>query len=174
MAGGSNAAFQPRSLPPLAVGRDRVGGGMSERRKDPRTGRARALRHAATPQEKRLWQALRLLEIDGHFRRQVPIGAYFADFAHFGAKLIVEIDGGQHGFAAQQQYDEARTGLLARAGFRVLRFWNHEVSDNLEGVVETILHALAQANPPTPSPSPPQAGGGESARTAAEAPKEIS
>ena len=131
-----------------------------EDRSDPRTGRARALRRAATPAEKVLWTALKRLDVDGHFRRQVPIGPYFADFAHHRVRIIVELDGEQHGYPEGLKHDAARTVYLERAGYRVLRFWNHEVRENLHGVVETVLAALNSV-PPTPRPSPPQAGGGE-------------
>ena len=130
-------------------------------RRDPRTGNARRLRRDATPAEKALWQQLRLVDVQGHFRRQAPIGPYFADFAHHGLKLIVELDGEQHGFEPGLRRDSTRTAYLERAGYRVLRFWNNEVRENLDGVIETILAALEPLTPPTPSPSPPQAGGGE-------------
>ena len=129
-------------------------------RADPRTGRARALRRDATPAERILWSKLKLIEIDGHFRRQAPVGSYFADFAHHGLRIIVELDGEQHGHERGLAHDAKRTVYLETEGYRVLRFWNHEVRENLHGVVETILHAVNSA-PPTPSPSPPQAGGGE-------------
>jgi very-short-patch-repair endonuclease len=95
----------------------------------------------------------------GHFRRQAPIGPYFADFAHHGLRLVVELDGDQHGKSRGLSHDQVRTTYLQRTGYRVLRFWNAEVRENLHGVVETIL-AEAAVRPPTPSPSPPQAGGG--------------
>lgn len=129
-------------------------------RSDPRTPRARALRRDLTPLERRLWSALRLLELPhGHFRRQAPIGPYFADFAHHGLRLVVELDGEQHGHDAGLACDEIRTAYLERAGYRVLRFWNHEIRANLDGVVETVLAALEE-RPSAPDPSPPQAGGG--------------
>lgn len=144
-----------------------VGGVDAPRRSDPRTPRARRLRREATPAERRLWAKLKLIELpSGHFRRQVPVGQYFADFAHHGLRLVVELDGGQHGFDNGVRHDAARTDSPTAAGYRVLRFWNHEVRDNLDGVVETILAALAAYEPPTPvalratRPSPPRAGGG--------------
>ncbi len=70
------------------------------------------------------------------------MGPYFADFAHLGLKLIVELDGGQHGMPETQAYDAGRTAYLAQHGFTVLRFWNHEVSENLDGVVETIFRTI--------------------------------
>jgi very-short-patch-repair endonuclease len=132
-------------------------------RRDPRTPKARRLRVEATPFERKLWAALKQIELpQGHFRRQAPIGPYFADFAHHGLRLIVELDGAQHGFDEGLQRDATRTAYLEAAGYRVIRFWNHEIRENLDGVVETILSAVAEA-PPTPNPSPPlaaRAGGG--------------
>ncbi len=129
-------------------------------RSDPRIANARRLRRDATPVERRLWAALRRLQLpSGHFRRQAPIGPYFADFAHHGLRLVVELDGEQHGYEAGLRRDAVRSSYLEEAGYRVLRFWNNEVRENLDGVVETILHRLTEP-PPTPSPSPPLAGGG--------------
>ncbi len=128
-------------------------------RKDPRTPRARRLRSDATPAERKLWLALKQLPIEGHFRRQAPIGPYFADFAHHGLRLIIELDGGQHNQPDGIRRDEARTAYLNKAGYRVLRFWNVDVIRNFEGVVETILDSVAQ--PPTRYPSPLQPRGGE-------------
>jgi very-short-patch-repair endonuclease len=91
------------------------------------------------------------------FRRQMPIGEYIADFVCLRARLIVEIDGGQH--ADLLLDDLERTRDLARRGFRVIRFWNHEVLQRTEAVLESILEALIQA---CPHPDPlPQAGEGE-------------
>jgi very-short-patch-repair endonuclease len=134
-------------------------------RSDPRTPKARHLRRDATPPERKLWPALKALELpQGHFRRQAPIGPYFADFAHHGLRLVVELDGAQHGFDKGVRRDAVRTAYLEAAGYRVIRFWNNEIRENLDGVVETIIAALAEP-PPTPSPSPPlarRAGGGGS------------
>ena len=77
------------------------------------------------------------------FRRQVPVGRYFADFACLEAKLIVELDGGQHD--AQADYDARRTEALEAAGWRVIRFWNNEVVETLDGVARTIATELALA-----------------------------
>jgi very-short-patch-repair endonuclease len=101
-----------------------------------------------TPSEVRLWSALRAQKIN--FRRQTPIGPYIADFAHHDARIIVELDGGQHAEDDGLAADAARTAWLEGRGYRVLRFWNPEVQENLEGVVETILAAVAP--PPRPSP----------------------
>ena len=120
-------------------------------RADPRTPRARTLRHEATPQERKLWARLKQVEWPGggHFRRQVPIGPYYADFAHHGLKLVVELDGGQHSADDAVRRDAARTAYLESAGYRVLRFWNAEIADNFDGVIDTI-YARAAERPPTP------------------------
>ena len=102
---------------------------------------ARTLRNNATPAERLLWQQLRLLRSEGrHFRRQVPIDRFIVDFACHGCKLIVELDGGQHGDAIV--YDKARTKILETHGYRVLRFWNNDVFQGLEGVVDRIRHEV--------------------------------
>ena len=98
---------------------------------------ARSLRKNATPAERMLWQELRVLKSEGrHFRRQVPIDKYIADFACHSAKLVVELDGGQHGDAVN--YDEIRTKVINHHGYKVLRFWNAEIFESLEGVVDRI------------------------------------
>jgi very-short-patch-repair endonuclease len=91
------------------------------------------------------------------FRRQMPIGPFVVDFVCMRARLIVELDGGQH--ADHLLEDLERTRRLARDGFRVIRFWNDEVLQRTEAVLESILEALIQA---CPHPDPlPQAGEGE-------------
>jgi very-short-patch-repair endonuclease len=123
---------------------------------DHRVDRARSLRQNPTDAERKLWQRLRKIALgDVHFRRQATIGPYFADFACHASRLVIEIDGGQH---AESAADQIRTDYLNAQGYRVLRFWNNEVLENIEGVVETILSALPVA-PPTPDPSPPQGRG---------------
>ena len=103
---------------------------------------ARALRANQTEAESRLWQRLRVRQLAGaKFRRQAPVGPYIADFICLAAKLIVEIDGGQH--ADNAEADAARTAWLEDQGFRVLRFWNNDVLDNTDGVLEEILAALS-------------------------------
>ena len=102
---------------------------------------ARALRANQTEAETRLWRLLRDRRLAGaKFRRQVPIGPYIADFACLAAKLIVEVDGGQH--AENAAADAARTAWLEEQGFRVLRFWNNDALANSDGVLEEILAAL--------------------------------
>ena len=127
------------------------------------SGRAKAfapkLRRAMTDAEKRLWWHLRArLPLSGtHFRRQVPIGPYVADFACLGHKLIIEVDGDQHGSDEAMAYDARRDAYLKREGFRLLRFTNREVMIELDAVLDTI-HAALVAATPTPYPSP-QGGG---------------
>ncbi len=104
---------------------------------------ARRLRANATDPEARLWRHLRRSELLGsHFRRQVPIGPYVADFACMAARLVIEVDGSQHGDAVVKARDDARTQWLAREGYRVVRFWNNDLIENIEGVLETIHAAL--------------------------------
>jgi adenine-specific DNA-methyltransferase len=104
---------------------------------------ARRLRREQTDMERKLWFALRGRRFHGaKFRRQQPIGAYIVDFASFEARLVVELDGGQHGSEEGLAYDAGRTQALGRNGFRVLRFPNHEVNGNFNGVLEAIARAL--------------------------------
>lgn len=124
--------------------------------------RARKLRAEMTPQERLVWAKLRELNrmLGLHFRRQAPIGPFIADFADLGRRLVIEIDGGGHGGKRDQRRDE----WLVSQGFQVLRFWNPEVSGNIEGVMQVIFdavdgEALAERVPPTPIPS--SRGGGE-------------
>jgi very-short-patch-repair endonuclease len=105
-----------------------------------RTHIARRLRRDATEAEKRLWWALRELPVTHRFRRQHPIGQRVVDFACPGCKLVIELDGGQH--ATRQMEDLKRTVELERHGYRVVRFWNNDVTDNLEVVIEMILREL--------------------------------
>jgi very-short-patch-repair endonuclease len=114
----------------------------TEDRKDPRTRRARSLRRTMTVEERMVWSQPKQLDLKGHFRRQVPIGPYFADFAHPGVRIVVEIDGGHHGKPGFAEKDARRDAWFLANGYRVLRFWNNEVRENLGGVIDTILHAL--------------------------------
>ncbi|MBU8540486.1 endonuclease domain-containing protein [Falsiroseomonas tokyonensis] len=101
---------------------------------------ARRLRRDATVEERRLWRALRQNALGAAFRRQHPIPPHVADFACLEAKLVVEVDGGQHGDAR----DAARDAAMTAAGWRVLRYWNNEVRANLAGVVEDIARVLGE------------------------------
>ena len=101
---------------------------------------ARKLRREMTDVEQLLWRQLRGKQIGGFkFRRQHPLGRYIADFACVEACLVVEIDGGQH---LENVEDDARTRWMENTGFRVLRFWNHEVLNNIEEVKLVIWNSL--------------------------------
>jgi very-short-patch-repair endonuclease len=114
--------------------------------------RARTLRQNMTEAEIRIWQMLRAHRTNGYkFRRQVPIGRYIADFVCHEARLVVEIDGGQHDRLSPREIE--RSGFLQNQGYRVLRFWNNEVLANPGGVHETIVNELAASPPPCPPPS---------------------
>ncbi|RZF63727.1 DUF559 domain-containing protein [Sphingomonas populi] len=112
--------------------------------------RARELRANATDAERRLWSILSARKLAGvRFNRQVPIGPFICDFVSRSAKLIIEVDGGQHD--ANHDADAQRTRYLEAQGYRVIRFWNNEVMQNLEGVAYTIQRALADMPSPDPS-----------------------
>ena len=123
---------------------------------NPRTHRARRLRKDATAAERILWRALREIALPVRVRRQHPIGRHIADFAVPARKLVIETDGGQHAAAACR--DAARTRMLEARGWRVIRFWNGDVTGNLAGVLETIA-AEVKRTPSSPRPSPPPRGG---------------
>jgi very-short-patch-repair endonuclease len=93
--------------------------------------------------ERRLWAALRARRLRGlKFRRQVPIAGYIVDFACYTLPLVVELDGGQHAHARSR--DAVRDAALSEAGYTVLRFWNNEVAENLQGVCARIVSAAGQ------------------------------
>jgi len=120
------------------------------------SGAARSLRKRMTPQEVKLWARLRQLrELGFHFRRQSPIPPYIVDFECRRWRLIVEVDGGQHGFDRNLANDANRDLALQKAGYRVLRFWNNQIDQELDGVVDAILAALAKESPPGSLRSPP-------------------
>jgi very-short-patch-repair endonuclease len=105
---------------------------------------ARRLRRDRTVAEERLWKYLRNRQMDGaKFRFQSPVGSYVADFLCVEAKLIVELDGGQHGTEIEK--DTARTKWIEAAGYSVIRFWNNDVLANTEGVLEVIRLAVRNA-----------------------------
>ena len=114
---------------------------------------ARHMRSDATEAERVLWRHLRAHRLaDGKFRRQQPIGPYVVDFACLAARLIVEVDGGQHLDSAS---DAGRDAWLREQGFTVLRFWNNDVLVRTESVLEEILRHL----PLSPGPSPARGEG---------------
>jgi very-short-patch-repair endonuclease len=103
--------------------------------------RSRALRRNATPAERRMQGGLREAFPEAKFRFQVPLGLYYADFCSHSAKLVIEVDGGQHSDATE--YDAARTEFINGEGYTVIRFWNNEVMENLDGVVTRIQNTLS-------------------------------
>ncbi len=120
---------------------------------------ARELRNNGTDAERLLWRYLRNSQLAGvKFRRQQPIENYIVDFVAFAPRLVIELDGGQH--AKTRRYDEKRDACLRRNKFVVLRFWNHEVFDNIEGVLEVIARQCGESTTPTPRPPPARGGGG--------------
>lgn len=102
---------------------------------------ARALRRSLPPAERRLWARIRNKQLDGfRFRRQHTVGPFIADFACIEARLIVELDGDQHGRKDGPARDARRDAYIEEVGWRVLRFWNGEVFMNIDGVLNAILY----------------------------------
>ncbi len=122
--------------------------------------RARTMRNEATPAERKLWSRLRASSLDGHkFSRQIAVGPFICDLVCRRLKLVVEIDGGQHG----GDDDARRTRYLEAHGYTVLRFWNVQVLQETDGVLTTIAATLhkASAAAKTPPPAPPASRRGE-------------
>ncbi|HEV7353964.1 MAG TPA: DUF559 domain-containing protein [Brevundimonas sp.] len=147
---------------PLEGGRAGDGGGaLSAAKGRPRPApgavpRARRLREDQTFAERLLWEALRKRRMN--FRRQAPVGRFIVDFAHFGSSLIIEVDGYHHTLPGRQARDAERDAWFAANGFRVLRFAEKHVRDDLLAVVDRIVTETA----PPPSPTlPPSRGKGE-------------
>lgn len=104
---------------------------------------ARELRKNHTPQEKKLWNILRNHQFYGlKFRRQYPIGKYIADFVCKEEKIIIEVDGGQHNFEKNILNDNERTQYLESKGYKVIRFWNNDIDENLEGVFSKLKEII--------------------------------
>ncbi len=107
---------------------------------------ARKLRHQGTEAEALFWRQVRGRLLGGYkFRRQVSIDNYFADFVCESAKLIIELDGDQHG--EMREEDVARTAVLESYGYRVTRFWNGDLYENIGGVMDEVLRELEDKNP---------------------------
>jgi very-short-patch-repair endonuclease len=116
---------------------------------------ARSLRRRSTDAERRLWDHLRVKQVDGlKFRRQEPIDGYIVDFVCYECRVIVEADGGQHDMS---ECDERRDEYLKTQGFVVLRFWNTDILTNMQGVMTVIQSTCRERRPP---PAPPVEGGG--------------
>ena len=110
--------------------------------------RARRLRRDMTDAERLLWSRLRAGQLGVKFRKQVWLGPFIADFLSVEAKLVVEVDGGQH--AENRENDDRRAGVMAELGYRTLRFWNNDVLENIDGVLITIANALPSPQTPLP------------------------
>ncbi|MEZ5953231.1 MAG: endonuclease domain-containing protein [Hyphomonas sp.] len=107
------------------------------------TKRARGLRRDSSFPERLLWSKLRNRQLGGwKFRRQHPVGPYFADFACLEVKLIVELDGDSHGTDSQRAHDNIRTAFLQEEGWDIIRFWNIHLLENIDGILDTILESL--------------------------------
>ena len=112
--------------------------------------RIRALRTNPTRAESALWQHLAARRTSGvRFNRQIPIGPFICDFVSRGARRVIEVDGGQHDW--QSDDDARRTRFIEHQGFRVIRFWNNDVLERMEGVVAEIGRVLAERPSPNPS-----------------------
>jgi very-short-patch-repair endonuclease len=119
------------------------------------TALGKALRKRPTNAEQLLWKHLRLKQIEGFkFRRQQPVDNYIVDFVCLGKRIVIEVDGGQH--EEQKEEDIVRDKYLRQQGFNVLRFWNNEVLQNINGVLEII-----RGNCLSPAPLSPPVEGGE-------------
>ncbi|HEY0116182.1 MAG TPA: DUF559 domain-containing protein [Allosphingosinicella sp.] len=119
------------------------------------TATARRLRKQPTDAELAMWRLLRECFPEARFRRQVPILRFFADFASHRHKLVIEVDGGQHG----EEVDLFRTDSIESEGYRVLRFWNNDVLANADGVAAAIAAAIPGGEL-HPTPTPPHQGEG--------------
>ncbi|MGE3746493.1 MAG: endonuclease domain-containing protein [Sphingomonadaceae bacterium] len=112
--------------------------------------RARELRNNATDAERLLWHHLNARKTTGvRFNRQVPIGPFICDFVSRGLKLVIEVDGGQHDWNSEQ--DRQRTDFLEARGYKLIRFWNNDVTERIEGVVQEIERVIADMPSPNPS-----------------------
>jgi len=107
---------------------------------------AKHLRHGQTDAERKLWMRLRARQVNGlKFRRQHPVGCYIVDFCCPECLLVVELDGGHH--VSQAQADQRRTEYLNQLGYRVLRFWDHEVLADTEAVLQRIADVINNSSP---------------------------
>ena len=115
--------------------------------------RSRELRKQSTVAEKLLWQKLRRKQFHGfRFRRQFPLGPFYGDFVCLPARLVIEVDGGQHAELPHAEHDSRRSEWLRNQNVRVLRFWNLDIFENLDGVVDRI-DSVMREHPLPPPPS---------------------
>ena len=143
--GNGRSGAEPSPSPSLEKGGEQVaavasGKAKKKHRISPKTKRARSLRNNATGAEKLLWTKLNRRQIGGYkFRRQHPLGPFILDFYCVDLKYCIELDGDHHGREPVRLKDERRSQYLAAQGVTVSRFWNNDIFDNLDGVVETIF-----------------------------------
>ena len=122
---------------------------------------ARSLRKRMTPREVNLWCQLRYLNAQGfHFRRQAPMEGFIVDFLERKRRLVIEVDGSQHGFSANEIADRKRDAVLNNRGYIVLRFWNSDVDRAMDGVIDKILENIHRPLPSAPQTPSPEAGEG--------------
>jgi very-short-patch-repair endonuclease len=122
---------------------------------------ARKLRKSMTRQEVKLWVKLRALRTIGHhFRRQSPLANYVVDFECRQSRLVIEVDGNQHGFDDHRRRDAVRDDTLRDLGYRILRFANFEVDREFDGVLEAIRLALEEPHPAAYAATLPEVGEG--------------
>ena len=122
--------------------------------------KSRQLRKNMTSQERKLWSIIRERRFFGYrFRRQFPIGSYIVDFVCREKRIIIEIDGGQHNEIQNIEYDNKRTEFLKSEGFQVIRFWNYDVDNNMDGIYERLKEVFKIDDKITPlQPSPSREG----------------
>jgi very-short-patch-repair endonuclease len=121
---------------------------MRTRLKPGTIGRARSLRARATDVERKVWYRLRGLKVIGfHFRRQAPFRSYILDFVEHTRGLVIELDGAQHADIRHKLRDEIRDRTLTAEGYKVLRFSNLDVLENIDGTIEYVV-SLLNARPP--------------------------
>lgn len=120
---------------------------------------SRRLRKERTKHEKKLWRRLRSRQVgNAKFRRQYVIGSYIADFCCVEKKVVIELDGGGHGEVLQQEQDRRRDEFFIQRGWQVMRIWNSDVDENLEGVMEAIWQMVNSSSATSPSPQPSPQG----------------
>jgi very-short-patch-repair endonuclease len=136
----------------------------SERRDAFKTERAQEMRQQPSDAERYMWNTLRGRRLGFRFRRQQPIGPYIVDFYCSEAKLIIEMDGSQHGRPENVAQDEVRTRWLEQQGYRLIRIWNSDFMSSQENAIEYVLHAIEEQGGPHPEIrsanfDPPSRGG---------------
>ena len=105
---------------------------------------ARNLRKNSTPEERKIWNLLRNRKfLNLKFKRQFPIGQYIVDFVCEEKKIVIEIDGGQHNELEEQIKDDIRTKFIETKGYKVYRFWNNDIKENIDGVYQKLIEIFS-------------------------------